>query len=151
MKARWIRVVVMGTIGILATVGPAYSRKARFEENTYYGSIVIYNYAGVAPETMSLTEAVVSEIFKDAGIKIYWREIPLSGDGKVLHPSDPPSLRRLAYVKLLLDSKTPAVRPSRGALGCALGNQIYIFMDRLYEATSRANCPIHSSRPGHGA
>jgi hypothetical protein len=145
MEARLTRGMATVTIGILVASGLTLSRQARCAENTDYGVIAIYNYAGVAPETLNLAEAQASEIFKKAGVKIDWWELPLSGDGRALPPTDQPAVPPLADVRLLPDSKIPALRRSPDVLGCALGSQVYVFVDRLLEATAPVKCPLYVS------
>jgi hypothetical protein len=143
MQARLIRWMATLTIGILLAIGLNLSRQARCAENTNYGIITIHNYAGVEPETLILAEAQASRIFKQAGVKIEWRDCPVSAESMALPPADQPAVRPLADVKLVPDSKIPALRRSPDGPGCALGDQVYVFMDGLHKATALAECPLN--------
>jgi hypothetical protein len=129
--------------GILVLSGFAMSLKAQAAENTYSVVVTIHNYAGVAPETLALAEAQAAKIYREAGVMIQWRELTLPDEGSASSPVNQPAVRPIAYVKLISNSNIQAFHRSPGALGWALGRQVYVFVDRLQKAIAFAECPFH--------
>jgi hypothetical protein len=146
MRARWTGWTTGVALGILVASGCAMSRSARGGENTDNIVVAVFNYAGLPPETLMLAEAQASKIYEKAGIQMDWRELSIPAEGRMLPTVDRPAVRPVAYMKLVADAAIMAEHPSLDTFGFALGNQVYVFADRVLEAYGRdtSQCPLHT-------
>jgi len=119
------------------------TRQAQGAGKTDYIVVAIYNYARVPPEMLKRAEAQAAKIYENAGVTVDWRVIPAPAQDT--EPPDAAGLavHTMAYVNLVPDSWIPEARRRPGTLGCALGTQVYVFIDSLVQASARKRCPLH--------
>jgi hypothetical protein len=87
--------------------------------------VAIRDYADVPRETLDRAEAQVSKIFGRAGFLVEWRELTESKPAE-----DFAEVKPALVASLLTNSMAARVRCSAGALGFAIGNRAYIFVER---------------------
>ncbi len=140
MKARLTRRMATVALESLIVSGLMASGQAQGLENANNIVVALYNYAGVRAEIVRLAQKQVAQIFGKAGITIEWREPQSYAEGKPHF--DQPEIRPVAFVKLVDGSKMPAEHYPAGTLGCALGNQVYVFPNLISAMTTKAQFPL---------
>ena len=109
-------------------------------------TLVIYNHAHVADETLSQAEKTASEIFERAGVQLFWIEgfayAAERQKAEIPPPEDPARL----VVKLQPESEAAryGVRPVCGGIGFDSGAIIFV---RSFDATWLGYIMAHE--PGH--
>src|SRR5208283_3015376 len=111
MKTLFASWFLLGLAGTLAAQSPTPESKIQ---------VFVYNYAGVAPETLARAKREAARIYSRTGIEMEWLDCPLSPSEAAQYPACqlPPSPARLA-LRLLSPRMADRIGLSQATFGSA--------------------------------
>jgi hypothetical protein len=148
---RWI--LNVGLVLAIGLTGLSRTAAASPERSTAI-TIHVYNYAGVAPQTLTDTEEVATEIFREAGVGTRWVNIVLTTENDQVISVDHPAFTSADIQLSILPSKmSDRFGIPNNVIGLAPGTDaqiVYVFaskVETLFWRLLRAQCSGRMDRP----
>ena len=106
-------------------------------------AILLDDAAGVSPTTLTKTEAIATDVFRQAGVQVRWTNCSFS---EAEHRNPPGCQLSLdvptVIVKILPDAEARRWAPPANRLGFCLDKDVYLLMPRIRAVAERQALPI---------
>jgi len=144
----------VGLVLAIGLTGLSLSAAAASPERSIAITIHVHNYAGVVPQTLTDTEEVATQIFREAGVETRWVNIVLTTENDQVIPADHPAFTSADIQLSILPSKmSDRFGIPNNVIGLAPGTDaqiVYVFaskVETLFWRLLRAQCSGRMDRP----
>jgi hypothetical protein len=144
----------VGLVLTIALTGLSRTAAAASPERSIAITIHVHNYAGVAPEKLTDTEEVATEIFREAGVETRWVNIVLATENDQVNSADHPAFTSADIQLSILPSKmSDRLGIPNNVIGLTPGTDaqiVYLFdskVETLFWRLLRAQCSGRMDRP----